>query len=562
MIQLKDINRQLNVDRPIRISAKNEVDNNWQVLRMQGFIRDSKLDIELADLSWVNNCWKDQPCYVIGASPALKNMIEEGFNFNMLKGKHTIACNHVIEDFEPEWFLFLDQEFLEKTKYDLKKYKGKLFVRNTCNIFKSDLPYKFFRFMTRNTNGCVDYQLNNGIYNNTQSGLCCLHLAVVSGANPIYLIGLDTGGGGVYYKKDYSGIRSTVHTIYKNPIKRNKIYEPFSKWKDRIVNLDTKGVLKWFIKEDWKEIFQIPEKEKIEIKQEPIICHVSRFRDRSILNEVSRQVMGTIGKHITSHIMDEKQPKADIYILDCIINSHNAFINFQKPKGSKVISIVHSTTPCFPALSSDKIVVLSKMEQERMTKYGFKSILIPCAIDLKFYNNEIDYTKKTYGRILRYTSGKMNIRFFPIVNEIKSKYPDSECILITKPQLKYPNVEYIENIGNGDNIEKAKQLQRITMFTQYHAGYIETFSISLLEAMGAGLCIVMYCPTPQPAMMEVLGNTGIICNNEEEFKNTIIKYLPDAQYKKEWGLKARERAKIFSVEKMIEKYNEIIKELL
>ncbi|MGE5810397.1 MAG: hypothetical protein ACM339_02775, partial [Ignavibacteria bacterium] len=56
----------------------------------------------------IKNVWLNEPCFIVGAGPALKEFIAEvGFDF--LNGKHTIGINHVIEDYDKfEWFFFLD----------------------------------------------------------------------------------------------------------------------------------------------------------------------------------------------------------------------------------------------------------------------------------------------------------------------------------------------------------------------------------------------------------------------------------------------------------------------
>jgi glycosyltransferase involved in cell wall biosynthesis len=541
----------------------------WEMMRKMGYFRDMKT-IELADISWVIDYWKDQPAYVIGSSPGLRNMIDDGFNLSMLDNCNTISCNHIIEDWDKmKIFLFLDQHFLDSTTYNLRNYQGKLFVRNNVNLFSGDLPYPFYRFMARRPReGLDDDIINKGLYCDLLAGICCLHLAILSGADPICLIGMDTGKvtatNKYHYKENYRGAFK-INMHYTSQVKRNNTHSPFTKYADRILNVDPFGVIKYYKKINWKQMtIEKPIINTItEIKQNPIICHVTRFNSPGKWNEISRQIFSmTEGRHIFSNIMDIKQPKADIYFVECIINGSKEFINFQKPAGSKVISLIHSTSKCLPAICSDKIVVLSSPEQRRMKAYNLNSIIIPCAIDLQYYNHEIDYSKKTYGRITRYSPGKLHPRFNAIVDHIKTVYPDSHCIIVTKTGLKNPNIEYIETIENPDNQGKARELSRMTMFTDYHGIFVETFSIALLEAMASSLCIVLYSIAPQASMIEVLGGTGIICNDEKSFINTIIKLLPDAQAKKEFGTRARARAKEFSIEKMVKSYNALFQEVL
>lgn len=542
-------------DMPARISPKRDA---WKQLKDIGYFRDGR--VENPDLSWVSDYWKNQPAFIIGSSPALQNMINEGFTLDMLDGKNVIGVNHIIEKYDRfPIHLFLDQRFIEKTKYDIKKYKGKIFCRNNVNLFSGDVPGEVYRFHASRPNEQITDNLNNGVYCDLQSGLCALHLAIVAGANPIYLIGMDTGGSKALH---FDGYPNNKNTIYSDNAKRNRVMFPFSKYKDRIINLDTKGVLSYFKKQNWKEVFK-PDNKIKDIKQNAVICQVSKFDNMTTWNEISRQIYSlTSGNHIRINIENKKLPKADIYVLDCVINGANEFINFQKPAGSKVISVVHSTSKCFPAVCSDKVVVLSESEKKRMLMNGFNAEVIPCSIDLENYKYPVDYSKKTYGRITRFSTGKVHSRFNDVVNFVKGKYPDSQCIMITKTGNKNPNIEYIESVENDNNDAKAQTLSKLTLFADYHNTFIETFSLSLLEGMAAGLPIILYSIAPQASMIEVMGGCGIVCSTEKEFTEAILTMLPDAEKKKEFGLRSRTRAKEFSVKKMIDRYNNLFAEVL
>lgn len=536
----------------------------WETMRKMGYFRDFKT-IELGDLSWVIDYWKDQPAYVIGTSPALRNMMDEGFDFSMLDNYNTIGCNHLIERWDKmKFFLFLDQHFLDSTSYNIKNYQGKLFCRNNVNLFSGDLPYPFYRFIAKRPHESVDNDITKGLFCDMLSGTCCLHLAILSGANPIYLLGMDSGGSTkIHYEDNYKG-EFKINSHYINPVKKNNLFSHFEKYADRIINVDQKGNLKYFKKIHWKDMNILSNTTTVtNIKQNVTICHITRFSSPDQWNEVSRQIFSmTEGKHIYANITAVQKPKADIYLLDCIINGAKDFINFQKPSGSKVISIVHSSGKCFPAVCSDRVIVLSNAEQRRMKALNVNSIVIPCAIDLSYYNNEIDYTKKTYGRITRYSNCKVHPRYNEVVNYIKKIYPDSKSYMITKTGLKNPNIEYVETIESKDNVGKAKELSKMSMFVDYHGTFLETFSISLLEGMAAGCCVVLYSIVPQASMIEVIGNSGIICNDEKTFIDTIIQLLPDTDRKKEYGQKAKIRARDFSIEKLVKAYNELFQEVL
>jgi glycosyltransferase involved in cell wall biosynthesis len=102
----------------------------------------------------------------------------------------------------------------------------------------------------------------------------------------------------------------------------------------------------------------------------------------------------------------------------------------------------------------------------------------------------------------------------------------------------------------------------MSIFADMHHTYKETFSIGLLEAMASGLAIILYSTIDQQAMWEVLGDTGIVCKSIQEFESKLIWLLEHLEEKKKLGLKAKERAKLYSIENMVNKWNKLFKELL
>jgi glycosyltransferase involved in cell wall biosynthesis len=514
------------------------------------------------------DCWKNEPCFIVGGSYTAND-----FDMNKLNGFHSIGINHRVEEYSNfEWLIFLDDEFIQKTSYDISKFNGKIFAGNRVRFI--DLP-NVYRFLPKASNDNVDLNPNNGLYCRSLTGLCALNLALIAGANPIYLIGCDNDkeiirDGESFHVNNYTGNLKT-NTKYQKYLNANKMYSHYKNYTDRVVNVCPNGQIPHFKKIDFQELDNVlktveNKKEKIEINRDPVICHVTKLRDMNKLNEVTRQIYNlTTGRHIQSNISDLIQPKADIYLLECLINGANEFLNFQKPKGSKVISLIHSSGKCLPAVCSDRVVTLSQAEHLRVKQNRFDSVVIPCSIDIEKFNKNIDYSKQTYGRITRFSHGKVNPRWNNIVCHIKTVYPDSQSIMISanvEAKYKSKDIHYIENISNNEMDKKVEALSNLTMFTNMHGMFIETFSLALLEGMASGLCVVLYSPVYQGAMIELIGNAGIVCNSEKDFIDTIIRLLPDAEIKKVWGLKAKNRAKEFSVNRMVESYNKLFNGVL
>ncbi len=501
----------------------------------------------------IMNAWKDEPCFVVGTSRAI-----EGFDFNLLNGLHTIGINHLIEDWDlMEWFIFLDQQFLAKTTYDMSKYKGKIFASSRTSILKTNNYIRYKQLFKVNE---IELNIINGLYGKI-TGLNALHLAIISGANPIYLLGMDTlkedeqkkDNVEHHYKKDYIGEKKT-HSYLMKYVRTEQGFKKFQKWKDKIINVCVDGTMPNIfrrISQDELKIDIDKIKSKEVVNQEPIICHITNLK---YPNEMYRQITSlTEGKHIQSYLHSSVMPKADIYILECIMRDAEKFVNFKNLCG-KLISLVHSGK--IYSKYSDKVVVLT--ESQKIDN----SVVIPCAIDMKYYNHEIDYNNKVYGRITAYSTGKIHPEFNNVVKRVNDK-TDSKCLMAcSNVKKKSENIEYIEDLQRHENERKAEILSRMSIYADMHHTYKETFSIGLLEAMASGLAIILYSTIDQQAMWEVLGDAGIICKSIQEFEEKLIWLLGNPEEKKKLGLKAKERAKLYSVENMVNKWNKLFKELL
>jgi glycosyltransferase involved in cell wall biosynthesis len=507
----------------------------------------------------IMNAWKNEPCFVVGTSRAI-----EGFDFNLLNGLHTIGINHLIEDWDlMEWFVYLDERFLSKTTYNMDNYQGKVFANNSTNIINKKNYVRFKQIFRTKEN--IGLNIAEGLFGR-MTGVCALHLALIAGANPIYLLGMDTlkedaikkGTVSHHYKEDYNHERKERNYLGKY-IGSEKDFLKFSPWKDRIINVCENGTMPNIFKRISKDkliedINKIKGKQNIKSDQQTI-CHITNFENINDMNEISRQIFElTDGKHIRANLSSSVYPDADIYLLECILRDKEKFMNWKAPKG-KLISLVHSGNVY--SKYSDKIVTLTNSQEIQ------GETIIPCAIDMKYYNYDIDYNNNVFGRITAYSRGKVHAEFENVVKRVQYK-TNSSCIMICnniKEDQKKDYIKYIIDINRNDNEKKASALAKMSIFADMHGAYKETFSISLLEAMASGLAIVLYSTIDQPAMKEVLGDCGITCKTIEEFENKLIWLLENPDIKKEYGLKAKERAKLFSIENMVNKWNKLFEEL-
>lgn len=232
----------------------NQADELWFKLQVQAIL-DNRPSL-IGPFGGVENAWKDEPCFVVGSSRGLANAMRDGFEFEKLRGYHSIGVNHIIEDYHYfEWFLFLDGRFLQLAKYDvLNHYRGRVFATRRSGLAPSDKITIFYK-----TKELPTEQIINGLYDGQVSGVCALHLAIISGANPIYMLGMDNGGlkdnlSGNHFKKDYTGesLKKKGWGNYLEKIPRH--FNAFEKWKDRIINVDPLGDIKTFKKISWKDV--------------------------------------------------------------------------------------------------------------------------------------------------------------------------------------------------------------------------------------------------------------------------------------------------------------------
>lgn len=223
-----------------------QVNKHWENIENIGRFM-SNMKIRQGPFDGVQNAWKNQPAFVVGGSIAGR-----GLDLTFLTGKHSIGVNHMIEYWDGfEWFLFQDQRFIKKTRYDLKKYNGKIFSFNANPILYEDV--KDLCLFKSRRRVPVDLKIENGLWNRGLSGVCAVHLALISGANPIYMIGMDTPKNidisklsetGLHYDKNYTG-ESRLQLCYKNVTDKLKLFKEFYPWKDRLINVCPGGEMDW-----------------------------------------------------------------------------------------------------------------------------------------------------------------------------------------------------------------------------------------------------------------------------------------------------------------------------
>lgn len=126
--------------------------------------------------------WKGETVYIIGGGPSLK-----GFNWNLLRGKKTIALNKAIQFWpEADVVYWTDGRVWTWHKEDIIKFKGKRYTlaprSYPCDVSVLKRGKKFG----------IEWSTDSIAHGNN-SGAAAINLAIHLGASKIILLGYDMG---------------------------------------------------------------------------------------------------------------------------------------------------------------------------------------------------------------------------------------------------------------------------------------------------------------------------------------------------------------------------------
>jgi hypothetical protein len=534
------------------MKGKLTVDQTWNKLARMGLIVDEKE--HLANYEGVNGAWQDEPCFVIGCSKGL-----EGIDLDQLAGFHTIGINHLIDFWDKmEWHLFIDRRFLEVTRYNYEKFKGRKFASNKTGYFEKGATV----FQLNNSG--VTMGIQNGLYRGSLAGLCALNLAIISGANPIYMLGLDSGGlrdksRGTHFRADYPGekINPASHTgKYKQ---MNGWMRAFLPYRERIVNVDPKGELQHFRKMAFKDI---PELKAARAATAQRVCHIQTL-PMERMGEITRIIYEECrGKHEWALVDNLEPPRADVYILHCFSKRNSEFIHWQKPKGAKCISIIHSDKECYPASCSDKVVFLTAKHREKYktTVPDEKAFVINGGLDTYFFDDpHKDYKKIVIGRICRSDPGKFHSRYFELCARMKEKYGAEIKIITPDPDKigRKSGIRY-ESVVIADREAKKAALSEITIGLWGNGDFVDVFPLEVLELLSMRIPVVAYTKN-QPAAREMF--PGMEWETWEQVEAGLEALCQSESMRREQGRLSREKAVTYDKRKMVTLYNKIMEAL-
>lgn len=200
--------------------------------------------------------WEDHPCYIVGGGPSL-----DAFPWDALRGRLVLGCNATcyMSPVLIPWTIFGDASFIDQHRDALELYvaRGGQVVSPSSKFRKARNTPPWLKVMNKQTKGLGTDRLGwNG-----NTGASAINLALLMGANPIYLLGYDM--------KQSKG-KSNFHNAYKRQADE-KAYARFLKGMEfvvrdmklmfpdrRVINLeDDTSALHVFPKESLRDHFQL-----------------------------------------------------------------------------------------------------------------------------------------------------------------------------------------------------------------------------------------------------------------------------------------------------------------
>ena len=130
--------------------------------------------------------WQDQPCYIVGGGDSLRS-----FEWESLRGRNVVGCNACcyMDPALIPWIVFGDASFCGKHKDALEKYVagGGNVVTSSAHFRKPQSRPPWLHVMLKQRVGLGRDRLGW----NANTGASAINLALLFGANPIYLLGFD-----------------------------------------------------------------------------------------------------------------------------------------------------------------------------------------------------------------------------------------------------------------------------------------------------------------------------------------------------------------------------------
>lgn len=177
--------------KPHRISIRTNDRRVREILHMKGDYKTTVPNARSLHTHLPDGSWKGQRCFVIGGGPSL-----QGFDFNRLESERVIAINRAYLDCPFADLMF----FMDKNRFYKWVMEGKMgdAAKKAFVNFKGLKVFIYMNheipdvlYVPRAGRAGIPTSLQDGIHHGTNSGYGALQIAILLGANPIYLLGFD-----------------------------------------------------------------------------------------------------------------------------------------------------------------------------------------------------------------------------------------------------------------------------------------------------------------------------------------------------------------------------------
>lgn len=552
MLQLHNLN----------LAKGRRVDQTWRFFQELGLIEGNTL--YKRNYAGVNGAWAGQPAYVVGASPSLRQPLAALGGWAFFRGKHTIGINHLIEDWDGfEWHLFLDRRFVDITTYDLGRFRGMFFARCTTGLQPEENRKIFF---TRSDK--VSDRIEDGLYGKL-SGIAAVNLALISGANPIYLLGLEPGAAPVsndnlHYKRGYTGEKPRERVVekYAKIMSWFDIFQPVAS-RLRLVT-DGGNWFPWMRRQD---VAGLAPAVKVEPREAKVV-HLSFSPHVQDHADFTREVVTRgAGRHSLVDVNHYPVPDADLYVAEHFLST-NAKINALTPaQKAKTINVVH-TVDCVPSGAFARVVALTHAWRRWLEGHQVKvtDVVVP-GIGLGPYARQRPAGVKVFGRLTRWRPGKVHPQWNPATLEILNGVPGSSCVIFTEKNedpardfMKDPRVTYRHDVKIDSY--KGQYLGDLSVYVHANGSFKETFSFACVEAMATGLPVV-YLSEGTGVLEEVVGDGGVSCQTMGDVVAVVTDLLQRPARAQELGAQAQARAfRLYDVGRAAREFDKVVETCL
>jgi hypothetical protein len=235
-----------------------------------------------------DGAWRGQRCFIVGGGPSLK-----GFDFGRLRGERVIAINKAFFDVPWADIMFsMDRGFLDSvTSGELGEDCREAFQAFEgaplwLDIFHSSYPPGIYSLPSAGKIGWTR-SLTEGLFHGQNSGYGALGLALILGADPIYLLGFDCSKGPrgeTHYHDGYPcGLKQEDLDTFRSDFEAGAPLLPPGR---QVINLNPNSALKCFEFGDVDRILPKAERPKAQT-----ITAITPTGDRTLAFSLCRRWM-------------------------------------------------------------------------------------------------------------------------------------------------------------------------------------------------------------------------------------------------------------------------------